>query len=373
MKNKKNKNFDTADSQLHHIPDLDIIDLENEDGCEPQEPAPSPDSPEKKKFRLRVNVHIILLVVFIVFVAGIIYRLKNWGVEVDLDEIFKDGPGEYEFSFDEMFPVFNSEGEMVYQKYDENSTILLFGNAPFADDRNSDDNLANMIQEMTGATVYNCAVNGSYLATLSTSLDTVNAPMDIFNFYWLCALALGDTMNEHYQEGLATLGEDAPPEATYVYNTLKGIDMASVDVIGIMYDGSDYLAGHPMYDDAYDENITQFTGNMLAGIRLIQSIYPHIRFIVMSPTYAFAIDENGEYVSSDIQRYGYDVLSTYMIKQHDYCLDAQVTFVDNLYVTVNEDTAPDYLTDNLHLNVAGRKKVAERFVYALNYYNKKAK
>lgn len=45
-----------------------------------------------------------------------------------------------------------------------------------------------------------------------------------------------------------------------------------------------------------------------------------------------------------------------------------VTFVDNLYGTVTEDNAQDYLIDHLHLNVAGRKKVAERFVYALNYF-----
>ena len=46
-----------------------------------------------------------------------------------------------------------------------------------------------------------------------------------------------------------------------------------------------------------------------------------------------------------------------------------VTFVDNLYGTVTEDNAQDYLIDHLHLNVAGRKKVAERFVYALNYFS----
>ena len=45
-----------------------------------------------------------------------------------------------------------------------------------------------------------------------------------------------------------------------------------------------------------------------------------------------------------------------------------VTFVDNLYGTINEDNAEDYLTDHLHLNQEGRKKVAERFVYALNYF-----
>jgi lysophospholipase L1-like esterase len=43
--------------------------------------------------------------------------------------------------------------------------------------------------------------------------------------------------------------------------------------------------------------------------------------------------------------------------------------VDHLYGTIHEDNAEDYLTDNLHLNKAGRELVADRFVEALYYYN----
>ena len=167
---------------------------------------------------------------------------------------------------------------------------------------------------------------------------------------------------------MAALGESAPPEAMEVYNTLTSIDLSTVDVVAVMYDGSDYLAGHAMYNDGNATDITQFTGNTEAGIELLQYCYPNIRIIIMSPTYAFGLDENGNYVSSDIQRYGWDVLSTYVIKQYASCASRMVTFVDNLYGTINEDNAEDYLTDHLHLNQEGRKKVAERFVYALNYF-----
>ena len=101
-----------------------------------------------------------------------------------------------------------------------------------------------------------------------------------------------------------------------------------------------------------------------------QDFNPYCRIIVMSPTYAFAINEEGEYVSSDIQRYGQDVLSTYVIRQYASCATRSVSFVDNLYGTITEDNAEEYLIDNLHLNVEGRRRVAERFEYALNYYNR---
>ena len=84
-----------------------------------------------------------------------------------------------------------------------------------------------------------------------------------------------------------------------------------------------------------------------------------------------AVDENGDYVSSDMYIYnGRDVLSTYVIKE---CYSANihsVSFMDNLYGSITEDNADEYLVDNLHLNVKGRKLIAKRFEYFLNYYSK---
>ena len=49
--------------------------------------------------------------------------------------------------------------------------------------------------------------------------------------------------------------------------------------------------------------------------------------------------------------------------------NAGVSFVDNLYGTVNLYNANDYLIDNVKLNKDGKQKLAERFVYALQYYD----
>lgn len=379
MKNKRNSN-DAQRGNTLPIPDIDIIDLENDGTAESAtkqalsgtRPARASRKDGKKKTgSFRVNVHIILLIVFLLFVAGIIYKIMNYGVHVDLNEIFKDGPGTYEDNFDTILPLLDADGNPVYKHYGEGSTIVLFGNAPFADDRNSEDNLANMIQQMTGATVYNCSVSGSYLAADGSSLDATAHPWDIFNFYWLCSLATGyhDTTDAEFHKGMEILGDSAPPEAWDVYNTLTSIDISTVDVVAVMYDGSDYLAGHAMYNDGNNTDITQFTGNTEAGIELLYYLCPNVRVIVMSPPYAYGLDENGNYISSDIQRYGWDVLSTYVIKQYASCTSRAVTFVDNLYGTINEDQADEYLSDHIHLNLAGRKKVAERFVHALNYFD----
>lgn len=364
-----------------NIPDLEIIDLEeNEFPTESLEDKggnygngedlPSGAPTPKRRFP-RISIHIVLLITFIVFVCGIVYKFMNFGKYIDLDELFKDGQGTYEDTFDEILPLMDRDGNRLKTNYEDGLTIVAFGNAPFADDADSKDGLANMIKEMTGATIYNCSISSSYMASQRAAIAPSESPMDVYTFYWLVMLACGSDTMFTFEEAKEALGDEVPPEADQVINTLTTLDFNTVDVITVLYDATDYLLGHEMYSDQNDTDIEQFTGNLEAGIEMLQDIYPHIRIIVMSPPYAFSdqLDENGNYISSDITRYGQDVLSTYVIKEYGSCATRRVSFVDHLYGTITEDNAKDYLIDNLHLNVDGRREIAKRFVYALYYYD----
>lgn len=320
------------------------------------------------KIKRFINIHTILLLVFVITVFGLIYRFLTWGQLIDPNEIEAENHENTPDVLDLILPVVDDKGNILTDK-DDTTTIVCFGNAPFADDRDSDDNLANMIADKTGATVYNCSISGSYLAAGYYTINPEVCPTDAYNFYWLTQAAIKGPVTNRWYDAARVLGEDAAPEAEEVYNTLLNMDFEDVDVIVIMYDASDYLAGHEMYNNDNDTDIMQFTGNLEAGIELIQSHYPWIRIMVMSPAYAFAVDEDGNYISSDMYTYGWDVLSTYVIKQHTSCFNRSVTFIDHLYGTINEDNAKDYLTDNLHLNKAGRELIADRFVDALYYYD----
>ncbi len=368
----KSNNNSQNDLQNHYIPDITIIDLEDDGTLEETEPVlenfPIQNNTKQRQgFRRFLNIHVLFVATFLLFVAGIYFSIRNWGVEVDLTEIFKDGQGEYSDTLDNILPLMNYEG--VNPADDDETVIVCFGNAPFADDRGSEDNLANLIAKEANATVYNCAIGDSYLAALSPYFNSDTQPLDAYNFYWMVTLATKGPVEHFFGNSAKTLGDATPPEADEVYDLITSIDFNKVDVVAVMYDASDYLAGHPMYNDANNTDISQFTGNLEAGIELLNMVYPHIRVIVMSPTYAFAVDENGDYVSSDIMTYGHDVLSTYIIKQADSVAYWSASFVDNLYGTITEDNAKEYLTDNLHLNVKGRQLVAKRFVEdALNRY-----
>lgn len=376
MKHRNNPEENPAQSS-HPIPDVEIINLEDDDNAssdsamDDAEPETDEEglAPEASPKRFRINIHIVLAAVAVLFLVGIVYKFSNWGQFIDQSEIFKDGQGTYEDTYDEFLPLIDENGNRVTPDYSDGLTIVAFGNAPFADDRDSEDGLANMIAKKTNATVYNCSVSGSYMASQSGYYDAGIAPMDAYSLYWLVTLATGADITGYYTNAVKTLGEDVPPDAELAYETLTSIDFKEVDVITIMYDATDYLLGHKMYNFDNPTDITQFAGNLEASLELLQAVYPHIRIIVMGTPYAHAIDENGKYVSSNIQRYGQDVLSVYSIMEWNSCASRGVTFIDHLYGTITEGDADDCLVDNLHLNKAGREKIADRFADALFYFD----
>ena len=398
-RNDSNHNIHT--SPVNGMPDIEIVDLENEtmqdtdsgksahksnkkqtsdvspkadeydDFSEEYEEEDYPEedeAPAPAGIRRFLNVHVFFALAMIIVIGLVAYRFTHWGQRVSQSDIFKDGQGSYDDSWDSILPLTDENGQMVIT---DASNIVRFGNAPFADDRDSSDSLANLIAKETGANVYNCSISGSYLAAQELNFDPTVAAMDAYCLYWLVSLATGAPIDNYYVQAAEQLGDKTPADAEEVINTLKTLDFNTIDTVAIMYDATDYLLGNPMYNDDNPTDPTQFTGNLEASLDVLQSLYPQIRIIVMSPTYAYAVDENGDYVSSDMYIYNNrDVLSTYVIKE---CYSANVhsvSFMDNLYGSITEDNAKEYLTDNLHLNVKGRKLIAKRFEYFLNYYAK---
>lgn len=339
-----------------------------EDSSSTQEKIETGASVRPKIFR--INIHIVVVVVVLLVILITIFQLKNWGEFIGQDEIFQDGLGEYDDTLDLMLPLLDEEGRPIQTASDRPLNILLLGNAPFADDRDSEDGLANIIGQMTGANIYNCSITGSYMAAVNAQYNMYDAPMDAYTPYWLAIWGSTGVNGITFERAEEILKDQVPADAKEALDTLEKLDFNDLDVMVILYDASDYLMGHRMYSDDNSTDISQFTGNLEATIEFVQQNHPRIRIIVLSPPYAYSdvIDENGEYVSSDVTRYGQDVLSTYVIKEYTSCANRQVTFVDNLYGTITEDNAKDYLTDNLHLNVEGRRLIAQRFVKALNYY-----
>lgn len=324
---------------------------------------------KQAKYDFHRTMHIVFFLAVAAAIGLLVWKFSNWGTYIDIHNLADNPDDRYENCMDEILPLFTGTEDAIND--DGVTNILLFGNHPFSDDRDSQDSLANMVAREADATVYNCAISGSCLSAQEYAFSANNYPMDAYSFYWLVTLAATGTNTQYYAKAAEALGDSIPPEAREVYDTLTSLDLNTIDVAVIMYDATDYFLWRLPFNPDNPTDITTYAGNLEAGIELLQQYYPNIRIIVMSPTYAF-VDVDGEYVSSDLYVIGGEyTLPSYLGEASNSALRNGVTLVDNLYGSITEDNAPECLSDNLHLNIEGRKIVADHLVFALNYFNKK--
>lgn len=351
-----------------HQEDLEDRNMEEEDLNDsfPEEGIELEEEEEENKPKSKFNLNLILLLIIVGIVVFAAIKLVIWdkGVKDDTD-VSINNP---EFDVESMDYILPLNPKFLEGREDDGiTTVVCFGNAPFSDDRGEDNNLTALIQKELGekAKVYNCSIPDSYMTAMRPAYNQEHL-YDAFSFYWMTTAFAADNMGI-IDSAMETM-ETVPAEVEASIGELKSIDFNQVDIILVMYDGSDYLAGRKTINDDNKTDIQYFTGALSAGIQLIQNTYPHIRIMVMSPTYAYGLDENGQYQSSDLIDYGMGPLSTYAILESNACYENSVSFIDNIYASVNEDNADEYLEDNIHLNEKGRQLLARRFVECLNLY-----
>ena len=311
----------------------------------------------------KINFHIIFLSMILVITAAIFLRLHNWNSNSKVLDTTEDTSGAFDReTLDSLVPyTYNAE-----PKDPEDMIIACFGNAPFADNRGESDNLANIIAEKTNATVYNFAFPNSYLSSKTVSITDKNN--DLFSLYWLTTIfALdNDIIVDYYLDD----APDTPLETRATLSLLQNLDFNTVDVIAIMYDGSDYLDGRGMYNSHDSTNVHHFGGALEASLELIREKFPHIQVIVMSPPYAYALNADGTYADSTITTFGEGPLASYVQYQSNVCYKMFASFVDTFYGSLSELDSDAVLRDHIHLSSEGRQRAAEEFMEAYEYYLK---
>lgn len=307
----------------------------------------------KKKFHL--NLHIVLLSAIVIIIIICAYRLYKWdqGTESTYDPNFQTTEFDVE-ALDSIIPL--APDKLEGHEDDGVTTILCLGNDPFSLNK-GETGLAEQIAAKSGATVYNGSFTGS---TIGAALDVYNDGywMDSFTISYLAkALCTGDFSAT---ETAAQYSYD--PDYVPTVEMLKNLDMNTVDIICIMYDGIDYVNKIPSDDPNDPYSIVAYTGALRSAITEFQETYPFIRIVVLSHTFCHSIDEDGNFQNGDRVDLGNGTLSHYLQKELDVTNDCGVSWIDNFYGSVNEDNYINYMTDYIHLNDAGRELIAQRFV-----------
>ena len=338
------------------------FDDENEDDDEYD------DIPHHRK-KGGFNFHLITIGLISVILLIIIAKLVMWNIGEKDDDTTDNTDFFNTEAMDNIVPLDSSD--ISETTIDDDLNILFLGNGQLARDKDSEDNLANIIKRKTGANkIYNCAIDGSYLSMRNGTYKK-SFIYDAFSFYMLTTSFTVNNKEtiEWAKKDFIEKEGSVPENVTDALATLDSVDFDELDVLCIYYDSSDYQLQQVPYDDDNSTNANAFAGALEAGLLLFKETFPHVRIIVMSPTFCYYVDEDGKQFSAYDESTVKYPMYVYVIHQQDTCYLNNVTFVDNFYGSIYGEIADDYLIDNVNLNRAGNELLADRFIYALNRFN----
>ncbi|MEG1847633.1 MAG: SGNH/GDSL hydrolase family protein [Lachnospiraceae bacterium] len=313
-----------------------------------------------------VMTHIAIIAVILIILIVSVVKLIKWnqgspdaGTTIT-DETFDTEPEDYITAVD---------NAALEGRPDDGITSIVFLGDDVLSNYQGADGIPQQVAylmasnpETAKTQVYNIGFPGMYQSTASVYWDEAHSE-DAFSLYWLTkSITLQDYTLLHNTVDTVSAGN---PQFAQTLQTLEGIDFDKVDVITLMYGVNDYLNGRLVTDIADDSNIASYSGALNASIKLLKEAFPHIRIIVMSPTYC-EVTQDGKTTGCDVTDTGHGTLADYMVAAKTIAVDTNVTYLDNFYgVDINANTAEQYLEDTVHPNAEGRKLIAQRLAKLL--------
>lgn len=323
---------------------------------------------------MKKHLHHLIIIFPAVLIVGLIVfailRFNGFINKVTIDtEISQEDLESYEDNYDIIVPLLDKDGYLVKQDV---RNVLVFGNGPFAEDRDSENGMASLLSEaLGGANVINCAISGTYATPLDND-NPLDNPMDVYTpFYLTSLMAFPGYVEDNIDAAPALLGDENPPDAAEVIETLKNLDPETIDIVVFFYDLTDYYLERPCFFDLESISAETFGGNVYYAVNMINSMYPHIRVICMSPYYNSFTDKDGNPVSAELKKNKWGTPGNYVLAEGGGIqVFTPSSFIDNYFGSIDENNYKKYLSDERHLNQDGRKLLVERLSDVILMYAK---
>lgn len=268
----------------------------------------------------------------------------------------------------EDFILFMDPSKLEGNPYDGNFDILILGNDTVAYDKGGT-NIAELIADKTGATVYNGAFPGTYLACETDSYEGMtNNPLDPFSFFWISDSIQANNWDKQ-QDAIAKLpaGYDQS-EFQEILDVLKSIDYQTIDLLLIYYDGHDYLAQNPINNPTNMYDISTMEGSFTGSYERYPFNYPYMQHMLIAPTFCYVTNDDGTKQGCDVADLGHGNLPTCLTTLQIQAQNYSVSYVDNFYgININAETADEYLLeDGITPNEEARIMIADRISEQIN-------
>ena len=291
----------------------------------------------KEKNKLGWKLHLIIALAMLAIILVCVFKLWkcNTTDTVVLEEV-EAGT----FDYESLDFVFNVDSEILAEHgTDDINTILVIGDDVMTHrDTPESKNLVEKLEEIPDSEIISLCLGSTSVS------DTQNAYTTDDVTYWqagnlydvLKALATRD-----FSLQKEALDNDAFITADY-YATLSSVDLNEIDTLFIMYSSVDYLGTHALYNPEDDYDTSTYEGALRASIHLIQDNFPHIRIVVGSPFLHNVMLEDGSLVPATTINYGNGNLSEFVMRGYNIAMECCVSYEDNFFGLISEETVNDY-------------------------------
>lgn len=256
-----------------------------------------------------------------------------------LDDIYVSG-NNYAESISDNQAMTVSENMLRMGKTLYGRNIVVFGDSIWNDAR-GEDGISEYIQEETGATVYNCAIGGTTAALVEGENSMKNWSSNCFN--GMIYVARGLVPAER------VLGDNP-----VVLDIIKQVDFTEMDYVIVSYGLNDFFCDVSIYPKQYTE-ITNYVGALRNGIIKLKENYPHLKIIVVSPTYTKMFE--GEKTFE---------IGNYVEAARGVAAEMEVEFLDMFHILGNNaESRMEHLGDGVHMSAEGRKVYSDAVIHFL--------
>jgi len=214
-----------------------------------------------------------------------------------------------------------------------------------------DFNISYYLEKNTSANVFNASFGGTKMSTHLTTGETPYSPFSMFRL--ADAISSGDWTEQ--KSNVSEVDSSYVSNYTEKTNYLSTLNFSEVDIITISHGTNDFSGGSSLRNENNKYDIKTYEGALRYSIEKIKESYPNIEIILVTPIYRC-----DEVTRSD----GLELLD-FVNSMKTIGEEYKLYVIDNYTDVINSDNCSTYLSDGVHTNYSGSKKIAENISYKL--------
>jgi len=230
----------------------------------------------------------------------------------------------------------------LYAPKEYTPNLVILGDSVLTE-RGESNKVTEPLEEGLNLEVFNATIGGSCITEAGLDMDVVSFK----------SLAKGIVAGEFLQQKTTTLTYNGMEYVPSVLETLETVDFRKVQILLLKYGMNDYHGGVP---------IEQCVESLADGIKALQQNYPKLRIILLTPSFSWYPDRDGDCLTCD---FGGGTLVEYVNAFLTFGQAYGIEVLDQFHGTYDDTTVEhwsDVTEDGLHPNEEGARILTNQII-----------